>query len=179
LYESLWNFGLAALLLWIDRRFRMGPGRLFAVYLMGYGAGRFWVEGLRIDPADEIGGLRFNQWVALASIVAGAIWLIATRGQKWSDDLRRDDLIDEPDDEVDGRTWDENGTEFDHDAELGDVPEFDDDTEHLATDAVPTEVVIAADDVDGFGVAGAADSGEISTDDPEHDEQDDRGPTRE
>ena len=90
LYESLWNLGLAGLLVWIDRRFRLAPGRLMAVYLMGYGTGRFWIEGLRIDPADHLGGLRWNQWVALAAVVAGAIWLVATWGQKWPDDLVRE-----------------------------------------------------------------------------------------
>ncbi|TDT17910.1 prolipoprotein diacylglyceryl transferase [Ilumatobacter fluminis] len=83
LYESMWNFALAGFLIWVDRRFRLAPGRLMAVYLMGYGTGRFWIEGLRIDPADEIAGLRFNQWVSLVAIAAGALWLFLTRGQKW------------------------------------------------------------------------------------------------
>ena len=87
LYESLWNLGLVALLLWIDRRLKLGPGRLFAVYLAGYGAGRFWIEGLRIDPteASDVAGLRWNQWVALAAVVAGAVWLLRTRGSRWPD----------------------------------------------------------------------------------------------
>lgn len=54
-----------------------------AVYVMGYGLGRFWIEGLRIDPADELAGLRWNQWVALAAIVGGAVWLYLTRGRTW------------------------------------------------------------------------------------------------
>ena len=45
------------LLLWIDRRFRPPDGQLMVMYLIGYGVGRFWVEGLRIDAADELGGL--------------------------------------------------------------------------------------------------------------------------
>ena len=65
LYESLWNFALCGVLLWIDRRFKLRPGRLFAVYVVGYAVGRFWVEGLRIDFAHTTGGLRLNQWVAL------------------------------------------------------------------------------------------------------------------
>ena len=87
LYELLWNLGLVALLLWIDRRFRLGPGRLFAVYVMGYGIGRFWIEGLRIDPVElnDVAGLRWNQWVALAAIVGGALYLVATRGRRWPD----------------------------------------------------------------------------------------------
>ena len=85
LYESLWNLGLVGLLLWIDRRFKLGPGRLFAWYLIGYGTGRFWIEGLRIDPteASDVAGLRWNQWVALAAVVGGAIWLLMTRGSTW------------------------------------------------------------------------------------------------
>jgi prolipoprotein diacylglyceryl transferase len=85
LYESLWNLGLVVLLLWIDRRFRLGPGRLFAVYVMGYGVGRFWIEGLRIDAVQlsDVAGLRWNQWVALAAIVGGGLYLVATRGRRW------------------------------------------------------------------------------------------------
>jgi prolipoprotein diacylglyceryl transferase len=83
LYESLWNFGLCALLLWIHRRFRLAPGRLLAVYLIGYGTGRFWIEGLRIDLSHQVAGLRWNQWVALAAVLGGVIYLVMTRGRKW------------------------------------------------------------------------------------------------
>ena len=78
LYESLWNFALCGLLLWIDRRYRPAGGRLLAMYVLGYGVGRFWVEGLRIDAADELGGLRWNQWVSIALIVGGGLYLLAT-----------------------------------------------------------------------------------------------------
>ena len=81
LYESLWNFGLCGLLLWIDRRYRPAGGRLLAMYVLGYGVGRFWIEGLRIDPADELGGLRWNQWVSIALIVGGGLYLVATRNK--------------------------------------------------------------------------------------------------
>ena len=70
LYESLWNLALCVVLLRIDRQFKLRPGRLFAIYVVGYAIGRFWVEGLRIDPAKTAGGLRLNQWVAL---IVGAI----------------------------------------------------------------------------------------------------------
>ncbi len=75
LYESLWSLGLVLVLLWIDRRRWLRDGSLMAVYVIGYGIGRFWVEGLRIDRADELGGLRWNQWVSLAAIVGGAVVL--------------------------------------------------------------------------------------------------------
>ena len=79
LYESLWCLGLCFVLLWIDRRWRPAPGQLFAMYVIGYGIGRFWVEGLRIDEADQVAGLRFNQWVALTMIVGGAAALVVMR----------------------------------------------------------------------------------------------------
>ncbi|MGH9134760.1 MAG: prolipoprotein diacylglyceryl transferase family protein, partial [Ilumatobacteraceae bacterium] len=95
-----WNLGLFGVLLWIDRHLRLGPGRLMAVYVMGYGLGRLWVEGLRIDPADELGGLRWNQWVALAAIVGGGAYLVLTRGRRWTEPGPADatpDLQDQPD----------------------------------------------------------------------------------
>ncbi len=104
LYESLWNLALCGVLLWIQRRYRLAAGRLLGVYLIGYGTGRFWIEGLRIDPANSAGGLRLNQWVALAAIAAGAIYLIVTRGQKWAETTHPTDEISEPPPQPSGDT---------------------------------------------------------------------------
>lgn len=79
LYESLWTLGLCGVLLLIDRHVPLRPGRLFAVYLAGYFSGRFWIEGLRIDPAHEFGGLRLNQWVAAIVVIASVVFLIVDR----------------------------------------------------------------------------------------------------
>ena len=79
LYESLWNVALCGLLLVIDRRLPLRPGRLFAVYLAGYGVGRFWIEGLRIDEAHVIGPFRLNQWVALLATVLALGYLVVDR----------------------------------------------------------------------------------------------------
>lgn len=79
LYESVWTLALCGVLLLIDRRVRLRPGRLFAVYLAGYFTGRFWIEGLRIDPAHEFGGLRLNQWVSLAVVAGAVLFLIVDR----------------------------------------------------------------------------------------------------
>ena len=49
LYESLWNVGVSWSCCWADRRLRMGHGRVFALYVMLYTAGRMWIEALRID----------------------------------------------------------------------------------------------------------------------------------
>jgi prolipoprotein diacylglyceryl transferase len=76
LYESLWNLALCGVLLLIDRKMRLRPGRLLAVYVAGYAAGRFWVEGLRIDPANHGGGWRLNQWTAVIGF-AGAVAFLA------------------------------------------------------------------------------------------------------
>ena len=76
LYESLWSLALCAALIGIDRSRPLRPGRLFALYLAGYFAGRFWIEGLRIDPTPTIGALRLNQWVALL-VVATALGYLA------------------------------------------------------------------------------------------------------
>jgi prolipoprotein diacylglyceryl transferase len=75
LYESLWNLALVGVLLLIERKLRLRPGRLMVVYLLGYFAGRFWIEGLRIDNAKS-GGLRLNQWVSLV-VVVGSLVLLA------------------------------------------------------------------------------------------------------
>ena len=77
LYESLWDLGLCVFLLWMDRRFKLRPGRLFPIYVVGYSIGRFWVEGLRIDPAHTAGGLRLNQWVALFTGLMATVYLVA------------------------------------------------------------------------------------------------------
>lgn len=82
LYELLWDFAAAAILvLVIERRFRLRPPGIFAAYVMIYCAGRFAVEQLRVDPAHEIAGMRFNGWVAAVGFVAGAMWLwLSQRG---------------------------------------------------------------------------------------------------
>lgn len=48
LYESLWNLGLLIFMLWYRKRKRF-DGELLWIYLLGYGLGRSWIEGLRTD----------------------------------------------------------------------------------------------------------------------------------
>jgi len=75
LYEGLWNIGVMFILLWIDKKHRLKPGRLFGAYLGLYFLGRLWVESIRIDTASEILGLRVNIWLSLVMIVVSAIWV--------------------------------------------------------------------------------------------------------
>ena len=81
LYESLANVLLCVMLIVLDRRKSIRPGNLFALYLGGYGAIRFFVEGMRIDEAHKVGGLRWNQWVALAAVLGAAAYLVVKRNQ--------------------------------------------------------------------------------------------------
>jgi prolipoprotein diacylglyceryl transferase len=71
LYEALWDFGIAGLLVWADRRFRLGYGRVIALYVMAYTAGRGWIEMLRIDEANHILGLRLNVWTSILVFLGG------------------------------------------------------------------------------------------------------------
>jgi len=89
LYEAMWNLALAGVLIIVGRRMMHSrPGRLMALYVGGYGLGRFWVEGLRIDPAKSGGGLRLNQWVAIAMMAGCLIYLVI--------DMRKAKSIAEP-----------------------------------------------------------------------------------
>jgi prolipoprotein diacylglyceryl transferase len=76
LYESLWCVGVALACLWADRRFRLDRGRVFALYVALYCAGRAWIEALRIDEANRVLGLRLNLWVSLLVFLTavGYLW---------------------------------------------------------------------------------------------------------
>ena len=79
LYESMWDISLALVLLWVDRRWRLGSGQLFAIYVMGYTAGRGWIEALRHDHANHILGLRLNDWTSILVFLAGAALFLRRR----------------------------------------------------------------------------------------------------
>ena len=84
LYEALWNLLLCAVLLALDRsRRRRGPharpAPLLAVYALGYGLGRLWIEAVRIDTASLIAGVRVNIWMSLILIMASGIYLVWSR----------------------------------------------------------------------------------------------------
>jgi prolipoprotein diacylglyceryl transferase len=70
---------ICAVLLWVDRRFRMDRGRLFALYVVGYTLGRFWIELMRSDAATLILGLRVNTIVSAVVLLAGVAYLVITR----------------------------------------------------------------------------------------------------
>ncbi len=81
-YEALWNLGVAGLVFALDRRFKLGRGRAFALYVMGYTAGRFWIELMRTDEANHILGLRLNVWTAGLVFLGALIYFLRVRGPR-------------------------------------------------------------------------------------------------
>lgn len=79
LYESLWCLGVALIVMWADRRFRMGHGRAFALYVALYCVGRLFWELLRIDTATLVFGIRINVFTAVAVGVGALVYILVSR----------------------------------------------------------------------------------------------------
>lgn len=80
LYEVIWNTLGVLVLLWLGRRLRLQWGKLFACYLIWYGAGRIVWESIRIDPSEVFLGLRSNVWAAIIGVLVGlTILIVQTR----------------------------------------------------------------------------------------------------
>jgi prolipoprotein diacylglyceryl transferase len=78
LYESIWCVLVGVLVIWADRRFRLGHGRAFALYVLAYTIGRGWIEHLRSDFAHHFLGLRLNDWTAIIVGLAALVYLIVS-----------------------------------------------------------------------------------------------------
>lgn len=78
LYECLWNLGALGLVVWLDRRLRLGFGRAFALYVMAYCLGRFWIEHLRVDTIElnDVLGLRWGEWMSIGLFVAALVYFV-------------------------------------------------------------------------------------------------------
>ncbi len=79
LYESLWCLGVAAVVWWLDRRFKMGHGRVFATYVALYCVGRLWWELLRIDEATTVFGVRINVFTSVIVGVGALLYIVISR----------------------------------------------------------------------------------------------------
>jgi phosphatidylglycerol---prolipoprotein diacylglyceryl transferase len=89
LYESIWNLGNMALLLWLSRHFkdRLKTGDIFLVYLVVYPFGRFLLEFLRLD-SSQVAGINANQTVMLVVMIVAALTLIwRTKKKKGSQEV--------------------------------------------------------------------------------------------
>ncbi len=83
LYELLWNLLVFAALIWIDRRFKIGHGRLFAMYVAGYCVGRFWIELMRSDVATHIAGIRVNSFTSTFVFIGAVVYImVAPKGRE-------------------------------------------------------------------------------------------------
>ncbi|MGV0644981.1 prolipoprotein diacylglyceryl transferase [Mycolicibacterium sp. XJ2546] len=83
LYELLWNLLVFAFLIYVDRRFTLGHGRLFAMYVAGYCLGRFWIELLRVDDATLIDGVRINSFTSTFVFIGAVVYImVAPKGRE-------------------------------------------------------------------------------------------------
>ncbi|EEH64076.1 prolipoprotein diacylglyceryl transferase [Gleimia coleocanis DSM 15436] len=82
LYEVLWNLSVVALILYLDKKLTFKGGQVMFLYIMGYCFGRFWIEMIRIEPANYILGVRVNVWAAAVFFAVGAVgfYLAGKRG---------------------------------------------------------------------------------------------------
>lgn len=80
-YESMWNSILFIILLFIARKAKK-DGTLLAVYFIGYGLGRFLIEGLRTDSLYLVANIRVSQLLSFVLIIVGIILLALLKNNK-------------------------------------------------------------------------------------------------
>ncbi len=96
LYELIWNVLVFVALIYADRRFNLGHGRLFALYVAGYCVGRFCVELLRDDTATHIAGIRINSFTSTFVFIGAVVYLMAApKGREDPESLRGNQYLDE------------------------------------------------------------------------------------
>ncbi|CRK58795.1 Prolipoprotein diacylglyceryl transferase [Alloactinosynnema sp. L-07] len=94
LYELIWNLLVAAFIVWADRKFRLGHGRVFALYVAGYTLGRGIIEMMRTDPATLVAGLRINVFTSALLFVGAIVYFVIARKRGGREDLSTVDLTD-------------------------------------------------------------------------------------
>jgi len=152
LYELIWNLGVAALVVWLDRKLRLGHGRAFAVYVAGYTVGRTWIELMRTDEATHLWGVRINVWVS-GLVFLGAIayfFLAKSKGAREDPELLRgkdvpptDDPGDEakPDADDDEKPDAEKSDDKPDDVDVDDDADVEDDEKKSEDEAAKSDVV--------------------------------------
>ena len=73
LYELVWNVAVCLFLLWAQKAWKLGYGRVFALYVAGYTLGRFFVENMRSDEATMVFGLRINVIVSVVLFIVALV----------------------------------------------------------------------------------------------------------
>ena len=81
LYESVWNLCVLAFMLWYRKRKRF-DGEMLFIYLLGYGLGRVWIEGLRTDQLIFFStGIPVSQALSLILVVISTLVLFCKHRQ--------------------------------------------------------------------------------------------------
>ncbi|HVK23012.1 MAG TPA: prolipoprotein diacylglyceryl transferase [Actinokineospora sp.] len=128
LYELIWNLLVAAFVVWADRKFRLGHGRAFALYVAGYTLGRGIIEMMRTDPATLVVGLRINVFTSALLFIGAIAYYVIARRRGPREDLSTPATIDPVD--VDSETDDAESAEKDDadstDADSTDADKADD-----------------------------------------------------
>ncbi|GAB2644695.1 hypothetical protein GCM10027169_10840 [Gordonia jinhuaensis] len=175
LYELIWNVLIVIALVLLDRTGRIGHGRLFALYVAGYCAGRFFVELLRADHATHVFGIRINLFTAAIVFACAVVYfLLAPRGRETRDEVHRHPEIDQ-----DAAAYDSDGDPLDDD-EFGDEDFDDDDRGDVdLSDEDPGHDDLDQDDLDGDTLDGEDLSDEdLSDEDPAEEDLDGRDQER-
>jgi prolipoprotein diacylglyceryl transferase len=94
LYELLWNLAAAVVVIWADRRFRLGHGRAFALYVIAYCTGRLWIELLRSDPAETFFGVRINVFTSVIVGLLAVAYVVWQRGRP-REEIDRSDVAEQ------------------------------------------------------------------------------------
>ncbi|MGW2049428.1 prolipoprotein diacylglyceryl transferase [Streptomyces sp. NPDC001858] len=152
LYESLWCIGVALLVIWADRRFKLGHGRAFALYVAGYCVGRAWIENMRVDDAHHILGLRLNVWTALIVFLLAVIYIVISAKKRPG----REAVV-EPGAEASGGDAESDG-DGDGDADGDDEGKDEGKTEGAAKDDAEADADVEAKAKDGVEAKGEADA---------------------
>jgi len=84
LYECLWCLLAFAVVVWADRRWQLGHGRVLALYVMAYTLGRGWIETLRIDDVqmNDVLGLRLNVWTSIVLFTLALAYFLYSQ-RRW------------------------------------------------------------------------------------------------
>ncbi|MGW3852270.1 prolipoprotein diacylglyceryl transferase, partial [Streptomyces fagopyri] len=120
LYESLWCVGVGFLVIWADRRFTLGHGRAFALYVAAYCVGRGWIEYMRVDDAHHFLGLRLNDWTAMVVFVLAVAYIVVSARLRPGREEIVEPGADASDDDGDADSAAPVGVDEKSDAEPGD-----------------------------------------------------------
>lgn len=93
LYESIACFAIAAILIWADKKFTLGHGRVFALYVALYCSARGAIETLRIDEAHHVLGIRLNVFTALIVGTGALVYLVLSGERHFGREELHDGLL--------------------------------------------------------------------------------------